>query len=755
MVQKIVTYLGTTIMQEDMNNSNFKSDDSLGLVFAPETGLDDVIAESYTTYTPLDTYNPLWNGVEIDWTRNTIEEDAPFKTTFQLYGISAMGDMNLIGEQVKSTITTDVINERVKFDLLRSACEPNMVLLPDLATASEMDLYLPVTYKNYQSIQLKGLTAERGHVKYKGFTVTGSSDGNNVNFAVGPVDIAYDADMQADFSDVRFWMWDSSVYRFIPIPALLIKKTNSTTARYILEMANLLDSTVYYCIISYGTLDSATPYWLNSPYTSRDNNYQGQLHFHTTNSDGASSLATCYTIYRNMGYDWVAASDHNYINTVDPGVSGILHIPCVEYNNNSIDYPYSRVHVNLLGTRNHFPYNPKSAADLVTEAAAGNITYGGLTYTHAQMRYRITNGTFGLSTGDSRIAGSNTQQNIDIGHTENCFIQMNHPSWLNNVMNIVQGSVGFDAMAVVNAAGGGEDSSGVPATFDNEIDTCLTSNYRFNIGIEDDTHTFGTGSRGTTLTANVRNGTETSSNTTGWAVYPAAPNITISSSTADYHTGTRSIKGVTNGLVGGEGHYATCTTVAATMYFGHVWVNAPYGAAMQLSTYDAVTGSTVVYFTGTGDWQLVKITFVAGNTSQSFYVGTDGTAAAQAITYYCDDFEVYTFDMNEGQTAFHVYADELTENDIISNLKAGNYYVTRYDHELELVITHDGTAITATSNQTGTIEWRTSNGNIVQTDAATTTGTYTPTINDIYVRCKVTSVSGVAWTNPIWIEEVL
>lgn len=744
MVTKVVTYLGATIMQIDMNHNNFKSDDANGLVFAPEILDGDVTAESYTTYTPLDTYNPLWNNVDIGWKRNTINSASPFKTTFGLYGVTSMGDVNLIGEEVRSTIGIDVIDEHVRFDLLRSACEPAMGLTSDIAGVNELDVKLPFTYKNYQNIQLKGLTAERGHVHYKAFTVTGSTDGDNLNFAVGPVDIVYDADMQTDFSDVRFWKWDSDASRFIPIPALLIKKTDSTTARYVLEMANLLDSTVYNCLVSYGTLDSGTNYWLNSPYTKRDNNYQGQLHFHTTNSDGTSSLATTETIYRNMGYDWIAPSDHNYINTVSPGVSGILHIPCVEYNNNSIDWPYSRVHMNLLGTRNHYPYNPKSTADLVTEAAAGNITYNGATYTHQQMRFRITNGTFGLSTGDSRIAGSNTQKNIDMGHTESCFIQLNHPNWLNNVMNIVEAGCGFDAMAVASAV-----NSNVG---DDEIDTCLTSNYRFNIGIEDDTHTFGTGSRSTTLTANVRTGTETSSDTTGWTKLVGTE--TITSDTTEYHTGTRSIKCVTPGGAATEGHYVTSTALATYYYWAHVWVLAPYGATMQFQKYDAVNGTVTTDFTGTGDWQRVTVQFLAGNTTPTLGVYTDG---AQAITYYCDDYEMYRKDMSEGQTAFHVYADELTENDIISNLKAGNYYVTQYDHELELVITHDGTAITATSNKTGTIEWRASNGNIVQSDAAATTGTYTPTINDIYVRCKITSddSGGVAWTNPIWIEEVL
>lgn len=68
---------------------------------------------------------------------------------------------------------------------------------------------------------------------------------------------------------------------------------------------------------------------LISPYQPKARAYKGQLHAHTTNSDGTQSPADVMKAYRKAGYDFVAITDHNHI-TPDPGVPGILFIPGVE-----------------------------------------------------------------------------------------------------------------------------------------------------------------------------------------------------------------------------------------------------------------------------------------------------------------------------------------------------------------------------------------------------------------------------------------
>jgi uncharacterized protein (TIGR03437 family) len=82
---------------------------------------------------------------------------------------------------------------------------------------------------------------------------------------------------------------------------------------------------------------------LCSPYAPRVGVYRGQMHCHTTNSDGAQDPATVVRAYRDAGYDFIAVTDHNRA-TADPGVVGILHIPGVE------QAPAGK-HLNRIGAR--------------------------------------------------------------------------------------------------------------------------------------------------------------------------------------------------------------------------------------------------------------------------------------------------------------------------------------------------------------------------------------------------------------------
>ncbi|HTM68530.1 MAG TPA: CehA/McbA family metallohydrolase [Candidatus Binatia bacterium] len=68
---------------------------------------------------------------------------------------------------------------------------------------------------------------------------------------------------------------------------------------------------------------------LTSPYRAKAHRYRGQLHAHTTNSDGRQSPAAVMAAYRDHGFDFAAITDHDF-NTPDPGVAGILFVPGVE-----------------------------------------------------------------------------------------------------------------------------------------------------------------------------------------------------------------------------------------------------------------------------------------------------------------------------------------------------------------------------------------------------------------------------------------
>ncbi len=58
--------------------------------------------------------------------------------------------------------------------------------------------------------------------------------------------------------------------------------------------------------------------------------YKGQLHCHTTNSDGVLTPTQLMTAYKNAGYNFVAITDHN-VMTTDPGVLSILFIAGEEH----------------------------------------------------------------------------------------------------------------------------------------------------------------------------------------------------------------------------------------------------------------------------------------------------------------------------------------------------------------------------------------------------------------------------------------
>jgi hypothetical protein len=68
---------------------------------------------------------------------------------------------------------------------------------------------------------------------------------------------------------------------------------------------------------------------IDSPYTTKTNVYKGQLHAHSTHSEGCNSPREVATIYKNLGFNFTSITDHDYL-TPDPKVPGILYIPGVE-----------------------------------------------------------------------------------------------------------------------------------------------------------------------------------------------------------------------------------------------------------------------------------------------------------------------------------------------------------------------------------------------------------------------------------------
>jgi hypothetical protein len=73
----------------------------------------------------------------------------------------------------------------------------------------------------------------------------------------------------------------------------------------------------------------ADDYLLCSPHTEVGDLYKGQLHCHSSRSDGKQSAEVVLRAYGGAGYDFVALSDHLVVGK-DPGVGGITWIPSSE-----------------------------------------------------------------------------------------------------------------------------------------------------------------------------------------------------------------------------------------------------------------------------------------------------------------------------------------------------------------------------------------------------------------------------------------
>ncbi len=173
---------------------------------------------------------------------------------------------------------------------------------------------------------------------------------------------------------------------------------------------------------------------LESPYRPKARMFRGQLHAHTTNSDGAQSPAAVVAAYKKAGYDFVAITDHNY-NTPDPGVPGILFVPGVEND-------HTCLHENRINA---------------TTAAPG-----------------------------ARLP----QDVIDQARAEGSFVQINHPDWPGSYPanpcwsdKALLDVSGYDAVETWNSS---NDASNQNA--ERRVDMLLSNGRRTNITAVDDCH---------------------------------------------------------------------------------------------------------------------------------------------------------------------------------------------------------------------------------------------------------------------------
>jgi hypothetical protein len=104
---------------------------------------------------------------------------------------------------------------------------------------------------------------------------------------------------------------------------------------------------------------SAVPFY--DPSTK--NWYKGQIHCHTTNSDGSRSVAEVVALYKGAGYDFLLITDHNQVtNTASYTTSDFLTLPGNELT-------YSSRHVNAINISGGNPSGPSATLQEVINLA--------------------------------------------------------------------------------------------------------------------------------------------------------------------------------------------------------------------------------------------------------------------------------------------------------------------------------------------------------------------------------------------------
>lgn len=86
-----------------------------------------------------------------------------------------------------------------------------------------------------------------------------------------------------------------------------------------------------------------------NPYSYTGKWYKGQIHMHTTNSDGKNSVEEVLKYYIELGYDFIAITDHNYVTLFTN--SGIFIIGS-EYGKGSEENTANTGHILALNVSN-------------------------------------------------------------------------------------------------------------------------------------------------------------------------------------------------------------------------------------------------------------------------------------------------------------------------------------------------------------------------------------------------------------------
>jgi Domain of unknown function (DUF2341). len=187
-----------------------------------------------------------------------VEDKTSFNANISLYGIMHDGEPELIGEYNTSEISPTSITESAIFDLCGGAGEPPLTKELGVTASGKLKLKLPMTLDNYESVILKHTSYADEWTKVKTLPVTGTTSTYTYpNYVIGPYVISYDSDMNSDFSDLRFAIWNGAGYT--DCDYYLFSKTDGVSATVFIEIPNLpISPSIVNIYMFYGNPNATT-----------------------------------------------------------------------------------------------------------------------------------------------------------------------------------------------------------------------------------------------------------------------------------------------------------------------------------------------------------------------------------------------------------------------------------------------------------------------------------------------------------------
>lgn len=248
MVSKKVKFTGASIADRLGQLSNFICSDGDNLKWNPSGLFDSEKGIAENRFRVSEYMAPIWNKVTIIQNKT-----ATYGEHSGLYQISGLDNLGLETPLYERSIlsTTAGADVYITIDMLKSACASALTKDTQQSTIINNTTFeMPLLKTSYDDISLQAAWFDPNWTKRKGIPIQespqklrgyGQYNGVNNNLPQNSVDqdfwyfivdVTYDADMQADFDDIRFCGFDGVT----ELAHWQISKTDSTTAKYLILM---------------------------------------------------------------------------------------------------------------------------------------------------------------------------------------------------------------------------------------------------------------------------------------------------------------------------------------------------------------------------------------------------------------------------------------------------------------------------------------------------------------------------------------